>query len=142
MICLKHKTDDFTSYCPKFYAELKRRFETHYPHANAWTRYLPNVPLWRVHQDGCLHSDKPDFIIQRKGGLADSIYFRHCGGEFRDLTMRKLELGTEQDTATASTGKWSGQALWIGASMVPGLEWEDTHTVQDIMICDGMVRLH
>lgn len=142
MVYLKHVTNDYNSYCPKFYAELMRRLDTYYTEADFWETYFPDFSVRRVHQDGCLHSDKPDFIIQRNDGLADSIYFRHCGGEFRDLMMRKLQLGTGQDAVTANTGRWSGKARFIGADVVPGFEWKDKTAVQDIMICDGIVHLH
>lgn len=130
------RTNDFISYCPKFYAELTRRFCSTPDSFAIWKRLAPPVPapVRRVHVDGCLHSDKPDFIIQRKDGLANSIYFQRCGGGFQNLMMQKLELETGKDAATTSTGKWSGTARYVCANMVPGLEWKDNKTTVERMM--------
>ena len=130
------------SYCPKFYAELMRRIWTDNANIDVWKQLLPTVSVQRLHVDGCFHSSTPDFIIQRKEGLADSIYFRHCGGEFRNVMMQKIEMETEEHAATSGIGKWLGQHMkWAGLHMVPGLEWKNTTMVQSIHFVEDIMHL-
>lgn len=128
-------------YCPKFYAELMRRIWTDHANAGVWGQLLPTVSRKPLHANGCLHSSTPDFIIQPKEGLTDSIYFRHCGGEFRNLKMQTLEMESKEDATMPDIGNRFRQAKNIGPHTVPGLEWKDTTRVQSTIFVDGVTHL-
>jgi hypothetical protein len=131
-----------TSYCPKFYSELMRRIWTDRENFYTWKQLLPTVSVELFHVDGCFHSSIPEYIIQRKDGLADSIYFRRCGGEYRNIMMQKLEMATEDHAMQVGSGKWTGRLTSnSGPSMVPGLEWKDTTTLQSIHFVEDVVHL-
>ena len=89
--------------------------------------------------------------------MARSIYFRHCGGEFKNALMERL--ASSEASSEASDGgfknalmqrlassqpsdasRWNYQGL-VFQHQVPGLEWKEGPKVQGIMIVDDVIRL-
>lgn len=119
-----------------------RRIWSDHANLDVWKQLLPTVSVEKVHVEGCFHSSTPDYIIQRKEGLADSIYFRRCTGEFRNLMMQTIEMDTDQHASTPGVGKWLGGPMRAtGPDRVPGLEWKDTTLVQSIHFVEDIMHL-
>lgn len=102
---------------------------------------FPTTAYKPLHLEGCVQSDKPEFIIQGKEGTARSIYFRHCGGAFRNAMMQVLDLNGVEGNTPTDTYNYPGQEKFIGPHQVLGLEWKKTTRLQNIMFVDSITYL-
>jgi hypothetical protein len=63
---------------------------------------VPKPNAVRKHVDGCFHSDNPTIIVQdRGGGVSKDLYFKHCDGIFKNIQNEKMELGSDETSASS-----------------------------------------